>query len=97
MRITCTRIRCFGFFCTLPGIKIAPNVKLIGIVNIEKRFSGVSGTIFFLMVIGTGYDIYITRKYTHGRNVIYDLERHVKLEQLAVKNQKSLSGKIFNL
>lgn len=49
-----------------------------------------------LMAIGTGYDLYITRKYTRGRNVMYDLERHAKLEQLAVGNEKPLSGKDAN-
>ncbi|XP_076387230.1 O-acyltransferase like protein isoform X2 [Megachile rotundata] len=54
--------------------------------------SGVSAMVLFLMAVGTGYDLYITRKYTRGRNVIYDLERHAKLEQLAVRNQKPLSA-----
>ncbi|XP_076755818.1 nose resistant to fluoxetine protein 6 isoform X2 [Xylocopa sonorina] len=53
---------------------------------------GVSAAVSVLMVIGTGYDIYVTRKYSRGRNVIYDLERHAKLEQLAARNTKSLSA-----
>ncbi|XP_016911048.1 nose resistant to fluoxetine protein 6-like isoform X1 [Apis cerana] len=60
--------------------------------------SGVSAAVFLLMFIGTGYDIYITRKYTRGKNMIYDLERHAKLEQLAIRNQKPLSafqGKVY--
>lgn len=68
----------------------------IEIKNIEN-FSGVSAAVFLLMFIGTGYDIYITRKYTRGKNMIYDLERHAKLEQLAVRNQKPLSGKISDI
>ncbi|CAL7947868.1 unnamed protein product [Xylocopa violacea] len=53
---------------------------------------GVSVAVSVLMVIGTGYDLYVTRKYSRGRNVIYDLERHAKLEQLAARNKKSLSA-----
>nr|XP_034194410.1 O-acyltransferase like protein-like isoform X2 [Osmia lignaria] len=53
---------------------------------------GVSAMVITLMAIGTGYDLYITRKYTRGRNVMYDLERHAKLEQLAVGNEKPLSA-----
>lgn len=49
--------------------------------------------VFVLMAIGTGYDLYVTRKYTRGMNVIYDLERHAKLEQLTGRDQKVLSGK----
>lgn len=29
--------------------------------------------------------------------MIYDLERHAKLEQLAVRNQKPLSGKMIDI
>lgn len=54
--------------------------------------------VVLLMAIGTGYDIYITRKYTRGRKVIYDLERHAKLDQLTGRSQKSLNtGKIIFL
>ncbi|CAK9812773.1 Nose resistant to fluoxetine protein 6 [Anthophora quadrimaculata] len=59
---------------------------------------GVTGGVLVLIIIGTGYDLYVTKKYTRGRNVMYDLERHAKLEQLAVQNQKSLSafqGKVY--
>ncbi|XP_076232213.1 nose resistant to fluoxetine protein 6-like [Calliopsis andreniformis] len=59
---------------------------------------GVTVLVSFCMAIGTSYDIYVTRKYTRGRNVIYDLERHAKLEQLASRNQKPLSafqGKVY--
>ncbi|XP_076285934.1 nose resistant to fluoxetine protein 6-like isoform X1 [Lasioglossum baleicum] len=58
---------------------------------------GISMGVFVLMAIGSGYDVYVTRKYAR-RNVIYDLERHAKLEQLAGGNQKSLSafqGKVY--
>lgn len=48
--------------------------------------------VFALMAISSVYDIYVTRKYSR-RNVIYDLEKHAKLEQLAGRNQKPLSGK----
>ncbi|XP_043523193.1 nose resistant to fluoxetine protein 6 isoform X2 [Frieseomelitta varia] len=52
----------------------------------------VTATVFVLMAIGTGYDIYVTRKYTRGKNVIYDLERHAKFDQLTTRNQKSLGA-----
>ncbi|XP_033352837.1 nose resistant to fluoxetine protein 6-like isoform X1 [Bombus vosnesenskii] len=61
--------------------------------------SGVTVVVVLLMAIGTGYDIYITRKYTRGRKVIYDLERHAKLDQLTGRSQKSLNtafqGKVY--
>ncbi|XP_031849499.1 O-acyltransferase like protein-like [Nomia melanderi] len=53
--------------------------------------------VFVLMAISSAYDIYVTRKYSR-RNVIYDLEKHAKLEQLAGRNQKPLSafqGKVY--
>nr|XP_033327900.1 nose resistant to fluoxetine protein 6 isoform X2 [Megalopta genalis] len=52
---------------------------------------GISMGVFVLMAIGSGYDLYVTRKYAR-RNVIYDLERHAKLDQLAGRNQKPLSA-----
>ncbi|XP_076627063.1 O-acyltransferase like protein-like isoform X1 [Colletes latitarsis] len=58
---------------------------------------GVTAAVFVLMAIGTGYDVYVTRKHTR-RNMIYDLERHAKLEQLAGRSQKPLSafqGKVY--
>ncbi|XP_015433658.1 PREDICTED: nose resistant to fluoxetine protein 6-like [Dufourea novaeangliae] len=58
---------------------------------------GATAAVFFLMALGSGYDIYVTRKYTR-RNMIYDLERHAKLEQLTGRSQKSLSafqGKVY--
>lgn len=45
----------------------------------------------FLMIAGTGYDVYVTRKYTRRKNVVYDLERRAKLE-MANGNQKPLSA-----
>ncbi|KAK1134314.1 hypothetical protein K0M31_012089 [Melipona bicolor] len=57
----------------------------------------VTATVFVLMVIGTGYDIYVTRKYTREKNVIYDLERHAKFDQLTTRTHKSLSGKIADV
>ncbi|XP_054007968.1 O-acyltransferase like protein-like isoform X1 [Hylaeus anthracinus] len=58
---------------------------------------GVTAVVFVLMAFGTGYDIYVTRKYSR-RNMIYDLERHAKLDQLAGRNQKPLNasqGKVY--
>lgn len=45
------------------------------------------------MIFGTGYDYYLSRKLVHKNNVIYDLEKHGKLDQLANGNQKVLNGK----
>lgn len=55
-------------------------------------FSGVSAVILVLMILGTGYDYYLSRKF-HRNTVIYDLEKHGKLDQLANGNQKALNGK----
>ncbi|XP_026669927.1 nose resistant to fluoxetine protein 6-like isoform X2 [Ceratina calcarata] len=53
--------------------------------------SGVTVAVVFFMITGTGYDVYVTKKYTRRRNVVYDLERHAKLE-LANGNQKPLNA-----
>lgn len=52
-----------------------------------------TAAVFACMAVGTGYDLYVTRAYARRKNVMYDLERHAKLEQLAGKDQKPLSGK----
>ncbi|XP_076160360.1 nose resistant to fluoxetine protein 6 isoform X2 [Ptiloglossa arizonensis] len=52
---------------------------------------GATAAVFVTMALGTGYDVYVTRKHSR-RNMIYDLERHAKLEQLAGRSQKSLSA-----
>ena len=57
-------------------------------------FRGATVVVFACMAVGTGYDLYVTRAYARRRNVMYDLERHAKLEQLAGRNQKPLSGKV---
>lgn len=44
------------------------------------------------MIFGTGYDYYMSRKFRRN-NVIYDLEKHGKLDQLANGNRKALNGK----
>ncbi|XP_032674877.1 O-acyltransferase like protein isoform X2 [Odontomachus brunneus] len=51
---------------------------------------GVSAVVLVLMIFGTGYDYYLSRKF-HRNNVIYDLEKHGKLDQLANGNQKTLN------
>ncbi|XP_076673726.1 O-acyltransferase like protein isoform X2 [Andrena cerasifolii] len=53
---------------------------------------GATAVVFACMAVGTGYDLYVTRTYARRRNVMYDLERHAKLEQLAGRNQKPLSA-----
>ncbi|XP_011155276.1 O-acyltransferase like protein isoform X2 [Harpegnathos saltator] len=52
---------------------------------------GVSAVVLILMIIGTAYDYYLTRKLIHRNNVIYDLEKHGKLDQLTNGNQKVLN------
>ncbi|XP_011155277.1 nose resistant to fluoxetine protein 6 isoform X3 [Harpegnathos saltator] len=53
---------------------------------------GVSAVVLILMIIGTAYDYYLTRKLIHRNNVIYDLEKHGKLDQLTNGNQKVLNA-----
>ncbi|XP_014469015.1 PREDICTED: nose resistant to fluoxetine protein 6-like isoform X2 [Dinoponera quadriceps] len=53
---------------------------------------GVSATVLVIMIFGTGYDYYLTKKFAQVRsNVIYDLEKHGKLDRLANGNQKVLN------
>lgn len=59
-------------------------------------FSGVSVVVLILMILGTGYDYYLSRKLTRERNVIYDLEKHGKLEHLTNGDRKVINGKGVN-
>ncbi|XP_058791730.1 O-acyltransferase like protein isoform X2 [Phymastichus coffea] len=43
---------------------------------------GVSAAVLFLLIAGTSYDVYSAKKMARKQNS-YDLEKHVKLEQLA--------------
>lgn len=58
-------------------------------------FSGVSMLALVLMILGTGYDYYLSRKVARKKNVIYDLEKHGKLDHFANSDQKVLNGKQF--
>lgn len=61
----------------------------------HASFSGVSAAVLVLLILGTGYDYYLTRK-ARRRNVIYDLEKHGKLDPLTnggLGNRKVLNGK----
>lgn len=44
-----------------------------------RFFSGVSAVVLMLLIFGTGYDYCLSRK-NRKRNVIYDLEKHGKLD-----------------
>ncbi|XP_016839566.1 O-acyltransferase like protein isoform X1 [Nasonia vitripennis] len=50
---------------------------------------GVSTVVLFLLIGGTSYDVYLSKRIARKQNMSYDLEKHVKLEQLA-------TGKIHN-
>lgn len=56
-------------------------------------FSGVSTIVLILMILGTGYDYYLSEKIACKKNVIYDLEKHGKLDNLTNGNGKVLNGK----
>ncbi|EZA56840.1 Nose resistant to fluoxetine protein [Ooceraea biroi] len=56
---------------------------------------GVSLVVLILMILGTGYDYYLLKKLTRKRNVIYDLEKHGKLDHLTNGNRKALNGKVY--
>ena len=58
-------------------------------------FSGVSTVVLFLLIGGTSYDLYLSKRVTHKQNMSYDLEKHVKLEQLANGNGKMHNGKVI--
>ncbi|XP_012232421.1 nose resistant to fluoxetine protein 6 isoform X2 [Linepithema humile] len=49
---------------------------------------GVSVIVSILMILGTGYDYYLLNKVTRKKNVIYDLEKHGKFDDLTNGNQK---------
>ncbi|KAL6448103.1 hypothetical protein ACFW04_000260 [Cataglyphis niger] len=50
---------------------------------------GVSTIVLILMILGTGYDYYLSEKVACKKNVIYDLEKHGKLDNLT-------NGKVLN-
>ena len=58
-------------------------------------FSGVSTVVLFLLIGGTSYDLYLSKRVAHKQNMSYDLEKHVKLEQLANGNGKMHNGKVI--
>ncbi|XP_050465173.1 nose resistant to fluoxetine protein 6 isoform X2 [Cataglyphis hispanica] len=51
---------------------------------------GVSTIVLILMILGTGYDYYLSKKVACKKNVIYDLEKHGKLDNLT-------NGKVLNV
>ncbi|KAL6448102.1 hypothetical protein ACFW04_000260 [Cataglyphis niger] len=51
---------------------------------------GVSTIVLILMILGTGYDYYLSEKVACKKNVIYDLEKHGKLDNLT-------NGKVLNV
>lgn len=62
-----------------------------------RCFSGVSVVVVILMILGTGYDYYLTRKLARNRNIIYDLEKHGKLDHLTNGERKVINGKTVNV
>ncbi|EFN65166.1 Nose resistant to fluoxetine protein 6 [Camponotus floridanus] len=51
-----------------------------------------------LMILGTGYDYYLSNVVIRKKNVIYDLEKHGKLDHLTNSNGKALNavqGKVY--
>lgn len=60
-------------------------------------FSGVSVVVTILMILGTGYDYHLTKKLACNKNVIYDLEKHGKLDHLTNGERKVINGKRINV
>jgi len=56
-------------------------------------FSGVSIVVLMLMILGTGYEYHLSKKVARKRNVIYDLEKHGKLDHLTNGDRKIINGK----
>lgn len=56
-------------------------------------FSAVCTIALILMILGTGYDYYLSNIVARKKNVIYDLEKHGKLDHLTNGNGKALNGK----
>ncbi|KAI4502939.1 hypothetical protein M0802_001983 [Mischocyttarus mexicanus] len=54
---------------------------------------GVTSVVMILMIAGSGYDLYLTRMVARKKNMIYDLEKHGKLDQLSNGNPKTLNDK----
>nr|XP_050859861.1 O-acyltransferase like protein isoform X1 [Vespula vulgaris] len=52
---------------------------------------GVTTVVLVLMIAGSGYDLYLTRMVARKKNMIYDLEKHGKLDQLSNGNPKTLN------
>ncbi|KAI4486403.1 hypothetical protein M0804_005773 [Polistes exclamans] len=52
---------------------------------------GVTSAVMILMIAGSGYDWYLTRMVARKKNMIYDLEKHGKLDQLSNGNPKTLN------
>ncbi|KAL7303646.1 hypothetical protein TKK_0003791 [Trichogramma kaykai] len=48
---------------------------------------GVSAVVLFLLIGGTSYDVYLSKR-AKRKQLAFDLERHIKLEQLAAVNCK---------
>ncbi|KAL6265109.1 hypothetical protein P5V15_005199 [Pogonomyrmex californicus] len=59
--------------------------------------SGVSVVMLILMILGTGYDYYLSKKLAPKKNVIYDLEKHGKLDHLTNGDRKinAVQGKAY--
>ncbi|KAK2576733.1 hypothetical protein KPH14_005386 [Odynerus spinipes] len=52
---------------------------------------GVTSVVLVLMIAGSGYDLYLTRMVARKKRMIYDLEKHGKLDQLNNGNPKTLN------
>ncbi|XP_011054574.1 PREDICTED: nose resistant to fluoxetine protein 6-like isoform X1 [Acromyrmex echinatior] len=53
---------------------------------------GVSIVVLILMILGTGYDYYLSKKAACKSNVIYDLEKHGKLDHLTNGDRKVINA-----
>ncbi|KAL0106693.1 hypothetical protein PUN28_015324 [Cardiocondyla obscurior] len=60
---------------------------------------GVSAVVLLLMILGSAYDYHLTRKLVHKRNVIYDLEKHGKLDHHLTNGDRKVindvQGKVY--
>lgn len=61
-------------------------------VRMLQSTSGTSAVVLFLLIAGTSYDIYLTKRVARKQNTKYDVEKHVKLERFVNGNSKLHNG-----
>ncbi|XP_033228459.1 O-acyltransferase like protein isoform X2 [Belonocnema kinseyi] len=60
--------------------------------NVFWILFGVSAVVLVIMMAGTGYDVYLSKRLERQQKEACDVEKHAKLEQLTNGNHKSLNA-----